>query len=81
MKLSAFREMMGSRGPAPGMSDDWEDVDGPGVVAWQKAADDQKRKSDTNNAMLGSGTQRLPGACRSGRCDHPAHLRFSTALE
>ena len=71
MKLSAFREMMGSRGAAPAIGDDWEDVDGPGVVAWQNAADDQKRKGDTNNAMLGSGMQRLPGACRSGRCNHP----------
>ena len=81
MKLSAFREMMGSRGATPAIGDDWEDVDGPGVVAWQKAADDQKRKGDTSNAMLGSGMQRLPGACWSGRCDHLAHMRFSTALE
>ena len=34
---------------------------GPGVVAWQRAADDQKRKGDTTTAMMGSGMQRLPG--------------------
>ena len=27
-----------------------------------------------------TGMKRLPGACRSGKCDHAAHLRFSNAL-
>ena len=28
-----------------------------------------------------NGMKRLPGACRSGKCDHAAHLRFSNALD
>ena len=78
LKLAAFRDVLGSRG-AP-IDEDWEDVEGPGVVAWQKAADDQKRKGDVNNPLLGAGMKRLPGACRSGKCGHAAHLRFSNAL-
>ena len=77
MKLSAFRDVLGSRGEAP--MGDFEEVEGPGVVAWQKAADKQ-RKGDVYNPLLGAGMKRLPGACRSGKCDHAAHLRFSNAL-
>ena len=50
-----------------------------GVVAWQKAADKQ-RKGEHYNPLLGAGMKRLPGACRSGTCGHAAHLRFSNAL-
>ena len=78
MKLAAFRDVLGSRG-AP-IDDDFEEVEGPGVVAWQKAADDQKRKGEHYNPLLGAGMKRLPGACRSGKCGHAAHLRFSNAL-
>ena len=78
LKLAAFRDVLGSRGEAP--MEDFEEVEGPGVLAWQKAADDQKRKGDVYNPLLGAGMKRLPGACRSGKCDHAAHLRFSNAL-
>jgi len=77
LKLAAFRDVLSSRA-AP--MDDFEEVDGPGVLAWQKAADDQKRKGDVYNPLLGAGMKRLPGACRSGKCGHAAHLRFSSAL-
>ena len=77
LKLAAFRDVLGSR--AAPIDEDWEDVEGPGVVAWQKAAD-QQRKGDVYNALLGAGMKRLPGACRSGKCGHAAHLRFSNAL-
>ena len=79
LKLAAFRDVLGSRGAEAPM-DDFEEVDGPGVLAWQKAADDQKRKGDVYNPLLGAGMKRLPGACRSGKCGHAAHLRFSSAL-
>ena len=57
------------------IDDDCEDGESAEVLAWQKAADDQKRKGDVYNPLLGAGMERLPGACRSGKCRHAAHLR------